>query len=69
MMGQRDFETKLYYQLSLDRLVPADHLLRRILTAVDFSFVRRLCRPYYSHSRPGGDLQDAAHRLPLRHHL
>ncbi len=30
MMGQRDFETKLYDQLSLDRLVPQDHLLRRI---------------------------------------
>ena len=29
MMGQRGFETKLYYQLSLDRLVPEDHLLRR----------------------------------------
>jgi len=23
-MGQRDFETKLYYQLSLDQLVPQD---------------------------------------------
>jgi transposase len=50
MMGQRDFETKLYYQLSLDRLVPEDHLLRRIAAAVDFSFVRPLCRPYYSHT-------------------
>lgn len=28
MMGQRDFETKLYYQLSLDQLVhAADELL------------------------------------------
>ena len=50
MMGQRDFETKLYYQLSLDQLVPQDHLLRRIAEAVDFSFVRPLCRPYYSHT-------------------
>lgn len=49
-MGQRDFETKLYYQLSLDRLVPQDHLLRRIAEAVDFSFVRPLCRPFYSHT-------------------
>lgn len=49
-MGQRDFESKLYYQLSLERLVPPDHLLRRIAAAVDFSFVRRLCRPYYSHT-------------------
>jgi transposase len=50
MMGERRFETKLYYQLSLERLVPEDHLLRRIAAAVDFSFVRRLCRPFYSHT-------------------
>ncbi len=50
MMGKRDFETKLYYNISLDRLVPQDHLLRRIAAAIDFSFVRPLCRPYYSHT-------------------
>jgi transposase len=50
MMGRRQFETKLYYQLSLDRLVPEDHLLRRIAEGVDFSFVRPLCRPFYSHT-------------------
>jgi len=51
MLGQRDFDTKLYYyNLSLDRLVPEDHLLRRIASAVDFSFIRSLCRPYYSHT-------------------
>jgi len=49
-MGQRQFESKLYYQLSLERLVPEDHLLRRIAATVDFSFVRRLCRPFYSHT-------------------
>ena len=49
-MGQRDFETKLYYQLSLDRLVPQDHVLRRIAAAVGFSFVRPLCRPFYSYT-------------------
>jgi transposase len=50
MMGRQDFEGKLYYQLSLDRLIPQDHLLRRIAAAIDFSFVRPLCRPYYSHT-------------------
>jgi transposase len=50
MMGQRRFGSKLYYQFSLDALVPQDHLLRRIATAVDFSFVRPLCRPFYSHT-------------------
>ena len=50
MMGQRLFAPKLYYQLSLDNLVPQEHLLRRIAAALDFSFVRPLCRPYYSHT-------------------
>ncbi len=45
MMGKRQFGVKLYYQLSLDQLVPEDHLLRRIAAAVDFSFVRALCGP------------------------
>jgi transposase len=51
MLGQQDFDSKLYYyDLSLDGLVPEDHLLRRIAAGVDFSFVRSLCRPYYSHT-------------------
>ena len=50
MMGQRQFAPKLYYQLSLDNLVPEGHLLRRIAAALDFSFVRPLCRPFYSHT-------------------
>jgi len=51
MLGQQDFDSKLYYyDLSLDRLVPEDHLLRCIAAGIDFSFVRSLCRPYYSHT-------------------
>lgn len=49
MMGQRRFGMKRYYQLSLEQLVPVDHLLRRIAAAVDFAFIRPLCRPFYSH--------------------
>ena len=30
MMNQHEFEEKLYYNLSLTRLVPQDHLLRQI---------------------------------------
>ena len=56
MNQQRRFETKWYYGLSLDRLVPDDHLLRLIANAVDFSFIRPLCRPFYSHTgRPSVD--------------
>jgi transposase len=56
MNEQHRFETKWYYNLSLDRLVPEDHLLRLIERAVDFSFIRPLCRPFYSHTgRPSVD--------------
>jgi transposase len=49
-------EERLYYGLSLTRMVPEDHLLRRIREAVDFSFIWPLCRPYYSHTgRPSVD--------------
>ena len=50
MMGRHRFAVKIYYQLSLDELVPKGHLLRRIAEAVDFSFVYQLTRPYYSHT-------------------
>jgi transposase len=50
MMGIKNVEAKLFYEFSLDRRIPEDHLLRRIEQAVDFSFVYRLTRPYYSHT-------------------
>jgi transposase len=50
MMGIKNVEAKLFYEFSLDRRVPEDHLLRRIEQAVDFSFVYSLTRPYYSHT-------------------
>jgi transposase len=50
MMGKRVFAPKLYYQLSLDQLVPENHLLRQIATAVDFSFVYPLAKSHYSHT-------------------
>ena len=50
MMGKHQFSPKLYYELSLDRLVPEDHLLREISQAIDFSFIYPLARPYYSHT-------------------
>ena len=56
MKKQPRFEAKFYYNLSLDRLVPDDHLLRQIDRAVDFAFIRPLCRPFYSHTgRPSVD--------------
>jgi len=50
MMGRRRFAPKLYYQLSLDQLIPTDHLLRHIAETIDFTFIYPLARPYYSHT-------------------
>ena len=50
MMGRQKFAPKLYYQLSLDDLVPKNLLLRQIAEAIDFSFIYPLARPYYSHT-------------------
>ena len=50
MMSQRQFAPKLYYQLSLNQLVPQDHLLRQINQTINFDFIYNLARPYYSHT-------------------
>jgi len=50
MMGKRVFAPKLYYQFSLDDLVPKNHLLRQISSAIDFSFVYSLTKSHYSHT-------------------
>lgn len=34
--------------VTIEELVPEDHLLRKIQAAVDFSFINELCRDYYS---------------------
>ena len=31
----------------LEELVPEDHLLRKIEKTIDFSFINRICKPYY----------------------
>jgi transposase len=50
MMGKHQFAPKLYYKLSLDHLVPQDHILRKISGAIDFSFVYPLAKPRYSYT-------------------
>ena len=39
----------------LENLVPEDHLLRKIDKHIDFSFINKICRPYYceDNGRPG----------------
>lgn len=50
MMGRKALAGKLFYQVSLEELVPAGHLLRRVAEAVDFAVARRLTARFYSHT-------------------
>jgi transposase len=57
MMGERTVaQEALFYGFSLERHVPADHLLRSIDRFVDLSSIRAHLRPYYSETgRPSID--------------
>lgn len=48
MLGNKRFEPKIFYSIRLDDMVPSDHELRKVLSMVDFSFVRSLVRDKYS---------------------
>jgi hypothetical protein len=50
MMGHKAIEPKLYLSFSLDAAVPANHLVRRLASVVDFHFVHGLVRRQYSHT-------------------
>jgi len=56
MQGQHSPQSS-FFALIYDRLVPADHLLRRIAAAVDFAFVTDLVRDCYcpDNGRPSWD--------------
>jgi transposase len=57
MMGDRQVEqASLSYEFSLDRHVPADHMLRAIDRFVDLGTVRARLAEFYSHTgRPSID--------------
>ena len=57
MMGERATgQEALFYEFSLERHVPADHLLRAIDRFVDLSSIRAHLRPFYSEvGRPSID--------------
>lgn len=50
MMGTKRYQEKMFYNFSLSRRVPEDHFLRKVAKVVNLSFVRKLVRPYYSHT-------------------
>ena len=57
MMGERTvMEEELFYEFSLERHIPSDHLLRLIDRFVDLSGIREHLRPFYSEiGRPSID--------------
>ena len=57
MMGERRVaQEALFYEFSLERHVPADHLLRAIDRVADVSDLRAHLRPFYSEiGRPSID--------------
>ena len=48
MMGRQDEPELLFYKFSLERHVPADHLLRKIDAVLDLSTIRRTLAPHYA---------------------
>jgi len=50
MQGEKKFESKIYYGINLDDLVPSDHLLRTLERLISFDWVRDKTRKYYSHT-------------------
>ncbi len=75
MMGERRVvQEALFYEFSLERHVPADHLLRAIDRVIDLSRLRAHLQPFYSATGPtlcrsGTDDPHAGRRLLLRHPL
>src|SRR5437868_3476157 len=49
MMGRlKSEQAQLFYQFQLDDAVPEDHLVRKIDTALDLSWLRSELAPHYS---------------------
>src|SRR3954451_1165898 len=57
MMGRREQgQSQFFYAFELDKVVPADHLVRQIDAVLDLSWVHKELDPYYSNTgRPSID--------------
>ncbi|KUP06238.1 transposase, partial [Bacillus coahuilensis p1.1.43] len=51
MLKPREFTQNEYEFVSIDDMVPSDHLLRKIDKYIDFSFIIEKVRPYYSEEK------------------
>lgn len=57
MQGRKDFTPKLFYELSLDGLVPADNFYRRVNQELDLHFLYKSTQKYY-----GTQVQESIHK-------
>lgn len=66
MQGCKQFEPRLFYQISLNDLVPQNHLVRRLDEVLDFSWIRKATATLYSDTgRPSIDPEVVAKLLML----
>jgi transposase len=66
MQGCKQFEPRLFYQISLNDLVPQNHLVRRLAEVLDFSWIRSATATLYSDTgRPSIDPEVVAKLLFL----
>ncbi len=47
MLGKKKFKPKMYYFISLNRLVPEDDFYRKVEAILDLGFTRQLCKNLY----------------------
>lgn len=47
MLTEKSSKQNKIEMVMLEDLVPQDHLLRKIDKSIDFSFINRICKPYY----------------------
>ncbi len=47
MQGRKDFTPQLFYELSLDRLVPSDNFYRKVNQHLELHFLYKSTAPYY----------------------
>jgi len=50
LQGSKSLESQLFYQISLEQLVPPDHLVRYLAEVLDISWIRKATVAAYSHT-------------------
>lgn len=49
MQGEKGHTSKLFYDVTLDKLIPRDHVIRKINEALNLEFIYAETVQYYSH--------------------